>query len=116
MFNPDCRYICEMEIFTRENEPLVEELAELRAEIKALQGKEKAIKDTLLDQMCNHHITSFETDSAKVLFVEDSNYKTVNSEKLKKQYPSVYYACSTYHYKDAYLIMRLKNNGSRKEL
>lgn len=108
MFNPDCRYMCEMEMFTRKNSPLVEELAEIKAKKEALEKKEKAIKNTLLFEMQRHHIKSFETETARVNAVDDCNVEKVNSKKLKAMYPSAYYQCCESGYRDGYLIVRMK--------
>lgn len=116
-----CRCVCqpmmtELEIFKMENDCLVDELVELKKQKEVLERKEKAIRDKLLTAMREHHIESFETDSARISFVEDTNCKRVDSEKLKRCYPSAYHARCYYGYKDAYLILRVKeSNGSRKE-
>lgn len=100
--------ISEMDLFKMENTPLVDELVILRKEKYALEQKEKAIKDILKKRMNEHHIDSFETDSARISYVNDSNCMRVDSEKLKHEYPSVYYACSEHYYKDSYLIVKEK--------
>lgn len=108
-----CGCVCqpmmtELEIFKMENDCLVDELVELREQKEALGRKEKAVRNKLLTAMREHHIESFETDSARVSLVEDADYKRVDSEKLKQRYPSAYHACCCYSYKDAYLVLRVK--------
>lgn len=105
---PCCQYLSEMDIFSKENASLVDELVDLKAEKDVLERKEKAIRLKLMERMQEHHIDSFETDTAKVAYVEDSNYRKVDSEKLRSKYPSAYHACCTYGYKDSYLILRVK--------
>lgn len=58
--------------------------------------------------MCEHHIESFETDSAKVSYVESADFIRIDSEKLKRCYPSIYHNCCCYSFKDDYLVLRVK--------
>ena len=105
-----------MDFFKMENEPLVDELVKLKAQKDALERKEKAIRNMLMDAMREHHIEAFDTDSARIVYVEDTDVKRIDSEKLKSRYPSAYHNCCTYGFRDSYLLVRVKNNGSRKAI
>ena len=100
--------ISDFDYFKMQNEPLVDELVDLRAEKDALERREKAIRRKLMERMQEHYIESFETDSATVSYVEDADYKSIDSEKLRSKYPSAYRACCTYKCKDGYLVLRIK--------
>jgi hypothetical protein len=102
-----CNALTEQELFLIDNLPIADELVKIKIQKDALEAKEKALRNKLLTNMNEHHIERVEFPSCTVIAVEDSNFNKVDTTKLKKQYPSTYYACAVSGYKESYLILRV---------
>lgn len=100
--------LSEYQIFCLDNEPIVEELVDIKRQKEVLEAKEKALRNKLLNGMNKHHIERMEYPTCSILAVEDSNFNRVDTSRLKKHYPSAYHDCLLKGYKDSYLVLRLK--------
>lgn len=65
-------------------------VASLRAQLKAAEDVEKAIKQYLLEQMEKDAIKSLENDQVKIVYVAPSERESIDKDKLKEKYPSIY--------------------------
>lgn len=65
-------------------------VASLKAQLKAAEDVEKAIKQYLLEQMEKDAIKSLENDQVKIVYVAPSERESIDKDKLKEKYPSIY--------------------------
>lgn len=69
------------------------QIAEIEKAVKDMQAKEKELRDGLLSLMEAHGVKSWKGEQIEFTYVAASTRNTVDSGKLKKQYPDVYADC-----------------------
>ena len=88
-----------MELIKIENNVVVanEELVNAALEIKFLEEKLKAKKDALtlelLEEMKAKDIKKIETDDVIISYIDETERETLDSKKLREEYPDVYDEC-----------------------
>lgn len=87
-------------------------IASLTAQKKAIEDSEKQMKTALYDAMRKYGVKKFESDSLNLTLVEPTTATSVDSTKLKKNFPDVYAQCSKTTDKAGYVKITLK--GDRK--
>lgn len=70
-----------------------EAISDLKNQIKALEGEDKKIRESLLEFMKSEGATKLEFGKVKVSYIAPTTRTTVDSEKLKTYYPQAYESC-----------------------
>lgn len=87
---------------------------------KAAEEQEKVLKATLFSSMERFGVKKFESDVLNLTYVAPTNTTSVDSTKLKKQFPDAYTECSKTTPKAGYVKIVLKGgadqDGAREEL
>jgi predicted phage-related endonuclease len=86
-------------------------IASLTAHKKAIEDQEKQMKAALYDAMQKYGVKKFESDVLNVTLVEPTTATSVDSTKLKKNFPDVYAQCSKTTDKAGYVKIALKGGG-----
>lgn len=73
---------------------IMDELSDVEKEKQRIQVQEKELKNQLVDLMQNLKISKLENVFIKVNLIGRFTRKTVDSEKLRKQFPEVAKACT----------------------
>lgn len=96
-------------IAEKQAEPMMKELRDLTMQRKALEEKEKALKDKLKVLMEDTHSSAFKNNPfLSVTYVAASVSTGVDSAALKKKYPTVYAECSKQTQKSSYIKVEVK--------
>lgn len=66
------------------------ELLQANDVIKQLKERSESVKQDLLNAMTKYDIKSLETERFKITRVNETTKKTIDSKKLKEEYPDVY--------------------------
>lgn len=88
--------------------PIMQTIKGLVLQKKAIEAKEKEMKDKLKEIMEANAVKGFENPILKVTYIAQSSATTVDSAKLKAKYPEVYAACSKTSTKSAYIKIEVK--------
>lgn len=72
---------------------IIDDISELAVQKKNLEDQEKNMKSKLVKAMEKYDVKSFENDRVKFMYVAPSERKTIDSAKLKKQYPDIAEEC-----------------------
>ena len=73
---------------------IMDELSEVEKEKQRIQAQEKELKNQLVDLMQNLKISTLENVFIKVNLIGRFTRKTVDSDKLRKQFPEVAKTCT----------------------
>ena len=73
---------------------IMDELSEVEKEKQIIQAQEKELKNELVDLMKNLKISTLENVFIKVNLIGRFTRKTVDSDKLRKQFPEAAKACT----------------------
>ncbi|MBR5582967.1 MAG: hypothetical protein IKW21_00395 [Lachnospiraceae bacterium] len=73
---------------------VMKSIAAISNQKKELEEQEKKIREDLEAAMEQYGIKSFENDILKVTYVAPTTKTTVDSAKLKKNYPNIFSECS----------------------
>ena len=65
-------------------------VASLKAQLKAAEDVEKTLKLYLLEQMEKDALKSLENDQVKIIYVAPSERESIDKDKLREKYPSIY--------------------------
>ena len=87
---------------------VMKEIADVCGQKKALEEKEKKMKDQLKAAMEAYGIKSADTPLLKLTYVAATTQTTVNSAKLKKKYPAIAAEVSKTTPKSAYVKVEVK--------
>lgn len=91
--NKDCENVYEestaMQVFNNKAMVLMKNIAELDKQRKALETQDKEVREALKKTMDEFGIKSFENDILKVTFVAETTRTSIDSVKLKKDYPEI---------------------------
>lgn len=94
--------------FNQTTQALVKSIADLTTRKKALEEKEKEMKDQLKAVMERYGIKSADTPFLKLTYVAATVASTIDSPKLKKKYPAIAAECSKETPRAAYVKVELK--------
>ena len=98
-----CTYLinsCEYQVYPNDVEipapvqKVIDDISELAVQKKSLEEQEKKMKDKLVKAMEKYDVKSFENDRVKFMYVAPSERKSIDSSKLKKQYPDIAEECT----------------------
>lgn len=78
-----------MQVFNDKAMTIMRNIAELDKQKKALEKQDKEVRNALKKTMDEFGIKSFENDILKVTFVEETTRTSIDSAKLKKDYPDI---------------------------
>lgn len=84
----------EMVAFKEKTLTVIQAIADIASKKKELEEQDKKMREQLEAAMEQHNIKSFENDLVKITYTEPSKRISVDSAKLKKNYPDVYAECS----------------------
>ena len=91
--NDGCKEVYEestaMQVFNNKAMVLMKNIAELDKRKKALETQDKEVREALKKTMDEFGIKSFENDILKVTFVAETTRTSIDSAKLKKDYPEI---------------------------
>ena len=91
---------CEYQVYPNDVEipapvqKVIDDISELAVQKKSLEDQEKKMKDKLVKAMEKYDVKSFENDRVKFMYVAPSERKSIDSSKLKKQYPDIAEECT----------------------
>lgn len=80
--------------FTSNALTVMKEIAAINSQKKMLEEQEKKVRMTLEAAMDQYGIKSFDNDILKVTYVAPTTKTSVDSAKLKKEYPEIFKKCS----------------------
>lgn len=80
--------------FTNNALAVMKEIAAINNQKKILEEQEKKVRIALETAMEQYGIKSFDNDILKVTYVAPTTKTSVDSKKLKKEYPEIYKKCS----------------------
>lgn len=88
-------------------ETLMKELTSVSLEKQKILDRETEIKTLLFQVMKEQKVSKLETSRIVVNYIESFNRNTVDSEKLKKEFPDVAAKCMKSTPIDAYVKVRV---------
>lgn len=77
---------------------------------KQCEDQEKELKDKLKQAMERFGVKKFESDILNITYVAPSTSTSIDSAKLKKNYPEIAAECSKTSKKSSYIKVEVKNN------
>ncbi|MPM68115.1 hypothetical protein SDC9_115046 [bioreactor metagenome] len=93
---------------------VIQKIADICTQKKALEAVEKEMKDKLKEAMEKANIKKFESDILNITYIAATTSTSIDSAKLKKKYPDIANECSKTSAKSAYIKVEIKdgeNNG-----
>lgn len=72
---------------------VIEEVISIENQLKAMKEREKALKEGLLELMRTEGVKKWQSDALTLTYVAPTKRTSVDSTKLKKEYPDVYAEC-----------------------
>lgn len=104
---PEPEYLPAM--IEKQAEPVMKELRELVVQRKALEEKEKALKDRLKTLMEETDSKSFKNNPfLNITYVAASELTGIDSALVKKKYPAVFAECSKVTKKSSYIKVEVR--------
>ena len=91
---------------------ITENLKALEAQVKALKEQQEAYKDIIMNAMEAQGIKSYENDILKITYVYPVEKLSVDSAKVKKEYPQVYAECLKKSVSKASLRITIKGDDN----
>lgn len=91
------------------------ELIELENHYKIVEKNAKEMRAKLLEIMEQQKVKSFETDNIKITYVAPVDRITVDSKKLKAQYPQIYSECQKLSKVSASIRVTIKGGDNEEE-
>lgn len=80
----------ELQKFEEQNLEIFKEISHVTAQVKELQAQEKAIKESLQEQMMEHGIKSIDNEYIKITFVDESETVSVDVKTLEDNEPETF--------------------------
>ncbi len=65
----------------------------LKRQLDELEAKEEELKGTILPEMKENEIKTFENEEIKITYIEATSRETIDSAKLKKDFPEIADKC-----------------------
>lgn len=84
----------EMVAFKEKTLGVIQTIADIEIKKKELDEMNKKMREQLEAAMEQYNIKSFENDLVKITYTEPTTRTSVDSAKLKKNYPDIYTECS----------------------
>lgn len=84
----------DLEVFQAKQAAIIKTITGIVTQKKALEDQEKTLKEKLQQAMEQHGVKSFDNDVLKITYVAESVRSSVDSAKLKKNYPDIAAECS----------------------
>lgn len=84
----------EMVVFESKAAALIQTIADIASKKKELDEQDKEMRKQLESAMEQYGVKSFENKLVKITYVDPTTKTTVDSAKLKKNYPDIYTECS----------------------
>ena len=84
----------EMVAFEEKTLTVIQAIADIASKKKELEDQDKKMREQLEAAMEQYNIKSFENDLVKITYTEPTTRTSVDSAKLKKNYPDIYTECS----------------------
>lgn len=94
--------------FQTEQGTVIQNMISLLEQKKALEEKEKEMKDQLKAAMERHNIQAFKTDEISVAYVAATTATSIDSAKIKKKYPQIFEECQKTSKRSAYVKITVK--------
>lgn len=108
---PDEEMACT--VFQQEQLTVIQNMISLLDQKKAIEAREKAMKDQLKAAMERHNIKAFKTDEISIAYVAETVAVSIDSAKVKKKYPQVFEECQKSSKRSAYVKITVKG-GDRE--
>lgn len=83
-----------LQVFKSSAAATIKTIADIVIQKKELEDKEKSMKEQLQKSMEHYGIKSFDNDAIKVTYMAESVRNSVDSAKLKKNYPEIAAECN----------------------
>ena len=103
----------DLEVFNNKAAAVIKRISNITSQKKQLEEAEKEMKEQLQKAMEQYGIKSFDNDVIKVTYVDASTRNSVDSAKLKKNYPDIAAECSKTSNVKAYVKVEVKG-GDKK--
>lgn len=100
-------------VFQQEQLTVIQNMISLLDQKKAIEAREKEMKDQLKAAMERHNIKAFKTDEISIAYVAETVAVSIDSAKVKKKYPQVFEECQKSSKRSAYVKITVK--GSDRE-
>lgn len=72
---------------------VIQQILEIEKSIKILNDTRDVYKRRLTDLMEEHNVQFIENDFMKIVFYPENEKQSLNSNKIRKEYPEVYVEC-----------------------
>lgn len=103
---PDEETACTL--FQQEQLTVIQSMISLLDQKKAIEAREKAMKDQLKAAMERYNIKAFKTDEISIAYVAETVAVSIDSAKVKKKYPQVFEECQKSSKRSAYVKITVK--------
>lgn len=93
---PNAKYVpnsTNLEVMTSTVPEVLREITRISVEKKKLDEREKRIKSQLVEAMERNNIKSFENELVKFVYVAPTVRESIDSKKLKKEFPDIARRC-----------------------
>ena len=97
-----------LEVFQQSQMAVIQKIADIVTAKKKLEEQEKDLKEKLKEAMEKCNIKKFESDVLNITYVAATTQTSVDSKKLKKNYPEIAAECSKTSNKSAYVKVSVK--------
>ena len=91
--------------------PLMQSIKNLAVQKKAIEEREKAMRESLKAAMEKFGVKSFDNDLIKVTYIAGSSSTKIDTAAIKKKYPKIAAECSKVSNTSAYIKIEVKDNG-----
>lgn len=90
-------------------------LIAVETQYKAAQEQAKALREEMCKLMQEQGVKSFETETLKLTFIDESERTTVDSKKLQSDFPEIYDQVKKTSKTSATVRVTVKKNGTNKD-
>lgn len=98
-----------LQVFQKSQLATLNAIASLTTHKKVIEEQEKQMKTTLMNAMQKYGVKKFDSDVLNITLVEPTTATSIDSAKLKKQYPDIAAECSKSSPKAGYVKITLKD-------
>ena len=91
--------------------PIMQTIKNIVVQKKALEAREKDMKEKLKAAMEEYGVKSFDNDLLKVTYIAATTQTKVDTAAIKKKYPAIAEECSKVSNVSAYIKVEVKENG-----
>jgi len=96
--------------FKEQQLAVLQQIADLVTAKKQIEAQEKELKDKLKEAMERCSIKKFDSDILKITYIAATTATSIDSAKLKKNYPDIASECSKTSNKSAYIKVEVKGD------